>query len=65
MVCAKCGVYAREARSDGWNDYTVCAYCGRSEFRFVDDDAGHERLRTNSGLAATRPPCTTPPEQGF
>ena len=38
MVCAWCGVYAREERDDGRNNYTVCVYCGRSELRFVSDD---------------------------
>lgn len=34
FVCAFCGVYDREERFDGHNDYTVCVRCGRSELRF-------------------------------
>ena len=34
-VCAWCGVYERERRSDGHNAYTVCARCGRAELTFM------------------------------
>jgi hypothetical protein len=43
LVCAKCGVYCREVRvqtgEEGrvFQQWTVCAYCGRSELRIVPE----------------------------
>ena len=38
LVCPNCRVYCREGRSDGWNVYTVCSYCGRSELVLIKED---------------------------
>jgi hypothetical protein len=35
FVCAWCRVNNREERNDGHNSYTVCAYCGSSELRWL------------------------------
>lgn len=51
-VCPSCRVYCREGRSDGWNVYTVCSYCGRPEL-VLEVDKGRRPAGTKT-LPATR-----------
>jgi hypothetical protein len=49
FVCAHCGVYCREERTDGYNHFTVCAYCGRPELRFEEGSPSSRPLLRLTG----------------
>jgi hypothetical protein len=49
-VCPSCLIYEREQRLDGYNDYSVCTRCGRSDLKFMAVSV--PKLRVVYGLNA-------------